>query len=59
LYGKTGAANYDGVSYGWYVGWIELKEDVYFFATLIETPDPKKILTYERNPTHFIDCRHS
>lgn len=45
LYGKTGAANFDGISYGWYVGWIELRENVYFFATLIETPDPKKILT--------------
>lgn len=45
LYGKTGAANYDGMSYGWYVGWIELGGNVYFFATLIETPDPKKILT--------------
>jgi beta-lactamase class D len=45
LYGKTGAANYDGMSYGWYVGWIESRGNVYFFATLIETPDPKKILT--------------
>src|SRR5690606_18074761 len=27
LYGKTGAANDDGVSYGWYVGWIELSDN--------------------------------
>jgi beta-lactamase class D len=45
LYGKTGAANYDGMSYGWYVGWIESKTNVYFFATLIESTDPRKILT--------------
>jgi beta-lactamase class D len=45
LYGKTGATNYDGTSYGWYVGWIELNENVYFFTTLIESPDPKKIIT--------------
>jgi beta-lactamase class D len=45
LYGKTGAANYDGMSYGWYAGWIESDGNVYFFVTLIESPDPKKILT--------------
>jgi beta-lactamase class D len=45
LFGKTGAANYDGMSYGWYVGWIESSGNVYFFATLIEASDPKKILT--------------
>jgi len=44
LYGKTGAANYDGMSYGWYVGWIVFQGNPYFFATLIESTDPKNIL---------------
>jgi beta-lactamase class D len=44
MYGKTGATNYDGKSYGWYVGWIEQDNNVFFFTTLIESTDPKKIL---------------
>lgn len=37
LRAKTGAAMYDDRSVGWYVGYLEKKNNVYFFATLITT----------------------
>ena len=46
LYGKTGwATNIDGVtvkgpSIGWFVGYVEKGDNVYFFATNIEHPTP-------------------
>ena len=44
LYAKTGMSSENDVWYGWYVGWFEVGDDVYFFATHIETDDAQKIL---------------
>ncbi|MEM9673345.1 MAG: penicillin-binding transpeptidase domain-containing protein [Bacteroidota bacterium] len=43
LNGKTGWTNaaLDGIDVGWYVGYIEIGTHVYFFATNIESKDPK------------------
>ena len=35
IFGKTGLAIRDTVTYGWYIGYIEKDEKVYFFATNI------------------------
>ncbi|QQS36500.1 MAG: class D beta-lactamase [Ignavibacteriales bacterium] len=40
LYAKTGWADVDKINYGWYVGFIETGNDVYFFATNIEKSEP-------------------
>jgi len=46
LYGKTGWASsmdgieMDGPDIGWFVGYVEKGDDVYFFATNIESPQP-------------------
>ena len=45
LYAKTGMGSHDGACYGWYVGWVEKGEDVYFFATNIESADYNNLLT--------------
>ncbi len=37
LRGKTGWATIDEIDYGWFVGYIEKEENVYFFATNIST----------------------
>jgi beta-lactamase class D len=37
LRGKTGWAQLPGKNIGWFVGYIELDENTYFFATNIET----------------------
>jgi beta-lactamase class D len=44
LYAKTGWGQTDSLDIGWYVGWVETKNNVYFFATNIEAvnPDPEK-----------------
>lgn len=44
LRAKTGWAQNDSLDIGWYVGWVETKGNVYFFATNIEAknPDPEK-----------------
>ena len=44
-YGKTGMGSHDGKTYGLYVGWIEKNDNVYLFATNIESEDYKKLLT--------------
>ncbi|MFD2932744.1 class D beta-lactamase [Spirosoma flavum] len=55
LYGKTGwAINLDGVTVtgpniGWFVGYVEKGNDVYFFATNIEHPTPV--------PDNFVSAR--
>lgn len=36
MYGKTGWAIVDSMNYGWYVGFLEQAENVYYFATQIE-----------------------
>ncbi|MEM9831314.1 MAG: penicillin-binding transpeptidase domain-containing protein [Bacteroidota bacterium] len=43
LSGKTGWTNaaLDGIDIGWYVGYIEKADHIYFFATNIESNDPK------------------
>lgn len=48
LYAKTGMSSSDGLSQGWYVGWVETHEDVYFFATHIESADAMVILSGAR-----------
>lgn len=40
LYAKTGWADIDNINFGWYVGFIEKENNVYFFATNIEKKDP-------------------
>jgi len=43
LSGKTGWTNaaLDGIDVGWYVGYLEKADHVYFFATSIENNNPK------------------
>nr|AMP55721.1 classD [uncultured bacterium] len=41
LRGKTGWGIIDDTNYGWFVGYIEKDENVYFFATNIETDQPE------------------
>jgi beta-lactamase class D len=40
LSGKTGSAYVDNLQEGWFVGYVEEKSDVYFFATNIESSTP-------------------
>jgi beta-lactamase class D len=40
LRAKTGWGQRDSLDIGWYVGWIETKGNVYFFATNIESANP-------------------
>ncbi|CAN5445861.1 OXA-48 family carbapenem-hydrolyzing class D beta-lactamase OXA-54 [soil metagenome] len=40
LRAKTGWTFQDGIDIGWYVGYIEKEDQVYFFATQIESPKP-------------------
>ncbi len=40
LYAKTGWGDIENINYGWYVGFIEKGNNVYFFATNIEKKDP-------------------
>lgn len=40
LRAKTGWGKADSTDIGWYVGWIETKDNVYFFATNIEAVNP-------------------
>lgn len=48
LFAKTGMDTQDGLWYGWYVGWVETSENVYFFATHMESEDNKNILSGAR-----------
>jgi len=40
LSGKTGWGVQDSLNIGWYIGWVEKNNNVYFFALNIETKDP-------------------
>ncbi|RPI14166.1 MAG: class D beta-lactamase [Ignavibacteriae bacterium] len=40
LYAKTGWALRTGTDIGWWVGWVETKNNIYFFATNIESDNP-------------------
>jgi beta-lactamase class D len=40
LRAKTGWGDQDGKDIGWFVGWYEKNNNVYIFATNIETPSP-------------------
>jgi len=40
LRAKTGWGNQENVDIGWFVGWIEKNDNVYFFATNIESENP-------------------
>src|SRR4030095_6351654 len=42
LRAKTGWGDMGSLSIGWFVGWIEKGNNVYFFATNIKSPDPKE-----------------
>ncbi|MEP2670464.1 MAG: class D beta-lactamase [Cyclobacteriaceae bacterium] len=53
LFAKTGMCSHDNLWYGWYVGWIETKENVYFFATHFESEDNKNILNGARKGITF------
>ncbi|MBF7090976.1 class D beta-lactamase [Flavobacterium sp. ALJ2] len=50
LRGKTGLSNSNGIKNGWFVGYLENKDGVYFFATNIEP-------TKETNQDDFIAIR--
>jgi beta-lactamase class D len=39
LRGKTGWAIRNGNNYGWFIGWVEKKQQVYYFATIVEPKD--------------------
>ena len=53
LYAKTGMSSENDIWYGWYLGWFEIDDDVYFFATHIETDDAQKILKGARQGITF------
>ena len=53
LFAKTGMCSEAGLWYGWYVGWIETKGNVYFFATHVEDEDNKNILSGARKGITF------
>jgi beta-lactamase class D len=38
LRAKTGWGNQDGLDIGWYVGYVQMKSNVYFFATCLQRP---------------------
>jgi beta-lactamase class D len=38
---KTGRGSQDGQDIGWYVGYLQVKKDVYFFATCIQCANPE------------------
>ena len=40
LKGKTGWAEQDNQDIGWFIGYVETKEDTYFFANCIQSADP-------------------
>ncbi len=46
LSGKTGWAVRNGNNYGWFVGWIETKGNVYYLATLVEPKNQKKVTDF-------------
>ncbi|RNI26010.1 class D beta-lactamase [Rufibacter latericius] len=50
LRAKTGWTNYAGTDSGWWVGYVETKENVYFFATRLH----KDVATPNE---HFANCR--
>ena len=40
LRAKTGRSSQDGQDIGWYVGYLQVKNNVYFFATCIQCANP-------------------
>ncbi len=42
LRAKTGWSEQDGLSIGWYVGYVERDKNVYFFATCIQSRNPNE-----------------
>ena len=42
LRGKTGWGVQDSLNIGWYIGWVEKNNNVYFFALNIETKNPDR-----------------
>jgi beta-lactamase class D len=43
LSGKTGWAVRNGNNYGWFIGWVETKNNVYYLATLVEPKNQEEI----------------
>jgi len=41
IYAKTGWAVPNNFNIGWYVGWAEKNNSIYYFATCIENPEPE------------------
>lgn len=41
LYAKTGWSIRNGNNYGWFVGWVEVQGEPYYFATLLEPMNQK------------------
>ena len=48
LFGKTGWSIRNDHNYGWFVGFIEVKSNVYFFATFIEPEDQKNLVDFTK-----------
>jgi beta-lactamase class D len=53
LFAKTGMCSEENLWYGWYVGWIETKGNVYFFATHVEDEGSENILSGARKGITF------
>lgn len=53
LFAKTGMCSHDDLWFGWYVGWIETRDNVYFFVTQIESENNKDILNGGRKGVTF------
>ncbi len=43
LRGKTGWAIRNGNNYGWFVGWVEIKDSIWYFATMVEPENQQQI----------------
>lgn len=51
LRGKTGWALTENENLGWWVGWLERGDDVFFFALQVESDDPDFDMRGARKPT--------
>lgn len=57
LFAKTGMCSHDSLWFGWYVGWIEVGDNVYFFATHLESENNMDILNGGRKGVTFAVLR--
>ncbi len=56
--GKSGWYLHDGVSLGWWVGWVERGDDAYFFALNMETDDMNFEMRGVRKEAAYAILRH-